>query len=60
MHKKSFLLLAASTMALGMLSLTACPENKKDKYTKDGKLIVSVKNLYFDAYKGGELYLEEI
>ena len=60
MHKKSFLLLAASTMALGMLSLTACPENKKDKYTKDGKLIVSVKNLYFDAYKGGDRYLEEI
>ena len=61
MRKKSFLLLAASTMALGMLSVTGCDrKNKNDKYTKDGKLIVSIRNLYFDAYRGGDAYLDEI
>ena len=60
MHKKAFLLLAAAAMALGTVSLTACPKNKIDEYTKDGKLKISVKNLYFDAYRGGDAYLEEI
>ena len=61
MRKKSLLLLAVSTMALGAFSLSAC--NRKDKideYTPDGKLKVSVRNLYFDAYRGGDFYLEEL
>ncbi len=61
MRKKSFLLLAAGAMALGMLTVTGCDrKNKNDKYTKDGKLIVSIRNLYFDAYRGGDAYLDEI
>ena len=59
--RKSILLLATATMALGLIGLGACGrKNKADKYTKDGKLIVSVKNLYFDAYRGGDAYLDEI
>lgn len=59
--RKSFLLTAVGSMALGLLTLTACPRSgKQDNYTNDGKLIVSVRNLYFDAYRGGDAYLDEI
>lgn len=58
--RKPILLLAASTMALGLLTLTGCKNNKSDKYTKDGKLIVSARNLYFSAYRGGDSYLDEV
>ena len=59
--RKTFLLTAVGSMALGLLTLTACPRSgKEDRYTNDGKLIVSVRNLYFDAYRGGDAYLDEI
>ena len=59
--RKPFLLLATTTMALSLLSLTACPgASKIDRYTKDGKLIVSARNLYFGAYAGGDSYIEEV
>ena len=34
--------------------------DKSDKYTKDGRLIISMRNLYFDAYRGGDSYLKEL
>ncbi len=59
--RKQFLLLSVGTMALGLLSLTACPGGPKpDKYTKDGKLIVPMRNLYFSSYKGGDSYIQWI
>ena len=59
--RKQTLLLAATTMALSLLGLTACPGGlKPDKYTKDGKLIVPMRNLYFSSYKGGDSYIEEV
>ncbi len=47
-------------MALGLLTITGCNQTKKDKYTKDGKLIVSARNLYFSGYTGGDSYLQKI
>ena len=58
--RKSILLLAATSMALGLLTLSGCSKNKKDKYTSDGKLIVSASNLYFAKYNRGDSYLEEV
>ena len=58
--RKSILLLAATSMALGLLTLGGCSNSKKDKYTKDGKLMVSMRNLYFSSYKGGDSYIEEV
>lgn len=59
--RKPLLLLATTTMALGLLTLGGCNKKSgKDEYTKDGKLIVSVRNLYFDAYSGGDSYLKEV
>ena len=58
--RKSILLLAATSMALGLLTVSGCSNNKKDKYTKDGKLMVSMRNLYFSSYKGGDSYIEEV
>ena len=60
--RKQTLLLAASTMALSLLGLTACPGSgtRPDKYTKDNKLIVTMRNLYFSSYKGGDSYIEEV
>ena len=58
--RKPILLLAATTMALGLLTLTGCKNDKSDKYTKDGKLIVTARNLYFNSYAGGDSYIKEI
>ena len=60
--RKSILLLASSAMVLGALSTVGCfgRGDKPDEYTKDNKLKVNVRNLYFDAYQGGDAYLDEI
>ena len=60
MRTKYLLLLASG--ALASLSLTGCNSStsKTDSYTKDGKLKISLRNLYFDDYQGGDSYLEEL
>lgn len=57
--RKKILLLGVATMALGLLTVTGCNRGVKDEY-RDGKLIVSARNLYFGAYAGGDRYLEEV
>ena len=57
--RKKILLLGVASMALGLLTVTGCNPTKKDRY-RDGKLIVSARNLYFGAYAGGDRYLEEV
>ena len=59
--RKSIILLGIASMAATMLTVTACGRKEKDDtYDKDGKLMVSVRNLYFSDYKGGDFYLDEI
>ena len=55
--RKPILLLATATMALGLITLSGCQPKVIDEYTKDGKLIVSARNLYFSGYSGGDSYL---
>ena len=51
----------ASVSALAITSLTGCNKNnKKDEYTADGKLKISMRNLYFDDYVGGDYYIRQI
>ena len=55
--RKPILLLATATMALGLITLSGCQPKVIDEYTKDGKLSVSARNLYFSGYSGGDSYL---
>ena len=57
--RKKILLLGVASMALGLLTVTGCHQDKIDRY-RDGKLIVSARNLYFGAYAGGDRYLQEV
>ncbi len=57
--RKKILLLGVATMALGLLTVTGCKREIIDRY-RDGKLIVSARNLYFGAYAGGDRYLQEV
>ena len=48
-------------MAVGTATMTGCSrKTKKDTYNKEGKLEVTVRNLYFSDYAGGDRYLKEI
>lgn len=62
MRKKLFLVPALVSMILGSFSLTGCVGNrtKADKYDKDGKLILNLRNLYFNDFYGGDIYTTEV
>ena len=61
MRRKSFFLfLMGALTSLSMLAGCGGVVDKSDKYTKDGRLIVSMRNLYFDAYRGGDDYMKDI
>ena len=60
MHKKTILLFAGVGV-LSITSITGCKKNtKEDSYTKDGKLKISMRNLYFSNYQGGDVYLKDL
>jgi len=56
---KSILMLTCALGVAGTLLGCGTPTNE-DEYTKDGKLKLSLRNLYFDDYAGGDSYTEEI
>ena len=58
--RKSIILLGIASMAATMLTVSACGRRQKEDKYKDGKLEVSIRNLYFSNYQGGDRYLEEI
>ena len=59
MRTKYFLLLTAG--AIASLSLNGCgAKNKTDEYDRYNRLKISVSNLYFADYEGGDSYLEQI
>jgi len=61
MNKKIILSLTFLGTVAGSISLTGCKGNrvKEDKYV-DGKLLVELRNLYFDTYSGGDDYLNKL
>ena len=59
--RKLTLLTSVLGITLGAITFSACQTTKKDTYTKDGKLKVSFRNLYFGDYGGkGDSYIREI
>ena len=54
------LLIALVTAVTFALSLTACAEEgNEDKFAEDGSLILNVRNLYFNEWKGEDIYTIE-
>ena len=58
--RKSIILLGIASMAATALSVSACGRKQKDDTYKDGKLEVTIRNLYFSDYQGGDAYLDEV
>ena len=60
-HTKSILGMGLMTL-LSITSLAGCNRNQsgKDKYDKDGRLILNLKNVYFDTWEGSDTYTEMI
>lgn len=46
-------------LALGML-FTGCTPRNTDDYDKDGNLLISIRNLYFNDWTGGDAYLQQV
>lgn len=58
--QKLLLTLCLSALLIPLFLLTSCdPNTKKDEYDGD-KLIVSLRNLYFDSWSGGDNYTDFI
>ena len=61
MRKNVFIIPAMLTTALSSIGLSGCAgSSTKDDVYKDGKLVIEMRNLYFDDYNGGDRYLDEI
>ena len=60
--RKSIILTGVLAMAAGALGMTVCGnrKEKKDTYDDKGRLEVSIRNLYFGKYSGGDTYLDQI
>lgn len=60
--KKSFCTVLAAIMSVAMLfSVSACSSGgNEDKFSDDGKLILNVRNLYFNEWNGDDVYTAEI
>ena len=60
-HTKSILGMGLMAL-LSITSLAGCNRNQsgKDKYDKDGRLILNLKNVYFDTWEGSDTYTEMI
>ena len=58
--RKSIILLGAGALLLSSMTVTGCSRGEKKDSYKDGKLEVSIRNLYFSDYQGGDRYLKEI
>lgn len=62
--RKKFVLLLSPVLALTSLGMTSCGgrESKPDVYDKDGRLKISLRNLYFDAYTeaSNDRYLRDL
>ena len=52
---------AVLTALMSLTSLTACGnQNGADEYDKNGRLILNLKNVYFDQCQGEDMYTDMI
>ncbi len=61
MKNTKVLFMAGMTALLSVGALTGCKKNgAEDKYDKSGRLILNVKNVYFETWDGSDTYTEEL
>ena len=61
MKNTKLLFFGSLVTILSMGALTGCKQNNgADKYDKNGRLILNLKNVYFDQWQGEDVYTEEI
>ena len=58
--RKSIVFLGAAAIALSTATITSCGRKQKQDVYVDGKLEVSIRNLYFSNYQGGDTYLKDL
>lgn len=58
--RKSFIMFGSMALALTSIGVSGCTRGTKDDTYVDGRLEVSIRNLYFSNYSGGDAYLEEL
>ncbi len=61
MKSKKIIYGAVLTALMSLSALTACgSKSGEDKYDKDGRLILNLKNVYFDQWQGEDMYTDII
>ena len=61
MKTKKIIYGAVLTALMSLSALTACgSKSGEDKYDKDGRLILNLKNVYFDQWQGEDMYTDII
>ena len=61
MKSKKIIYGAVLTALISLGSLTGCGKKSgEDKYDKDGRLILNLKNVYFDQWQGEDMYTDII
>lgn len=62
MKTKKIVFVGCMSVLLSLLSLSGCGKTTggKDKYDKEGRLILNLKNVYFDTWDGVDTYTEVI
>ena len=61
MKNKKIIYGAVLTALMSLSALTACgSKSGEDKYDKDGRLILNLKNVYFDQWQGEDMYTDII
>lgn len=61
MKNKKIIYGAVLTALMSLSALTGCgANNAEDKYDKDGRLILNLKNVYFDQWQGEDMYTDII
>ena len=61
MKNKRIIYGAVLTALMSFSALTGCgANNAADKYDKDGRLILNLKNVYFDQWQGEDMYTDMI
>ena len=61
MKSKKLIYGTIMTALMSLSALTGCnKKNGEDTYDKDGRLILNLKNVYFDQWQGEDMYTDII
>lgn len=57
--KSTIAILLMLVLVASVFSFVAC-DQQDNEYDENGNLKISIRNLYFDSWSGGDAYLEQI